>query len=61
MNRLPVIVGLQHQNTRPFRSIRVIFDGDSIGQPVKYFRKEYTICGKFIIAMRGHENLPRLR
>ena len=56
MNRLPVSIVFQNENTRPLRVVGIVFDNDRLGQTVDDVTNEDTVCGEFVITVLGYAN-----
>ncbi len=57
MNRLTVAILLQHQNTRSFRVVRIIFDNDCPRETVDDLANQETVCGELLITVIGHPDV----
>ena len=56
MNRLPVSIVFQNENTRPLRVVGIVFDNDRLGQTVDDVTNEDTVCREFVITVLGYAN-----
>jgi hypothetical protein len=57
MNRLTVAILLQHQSTRSFRVVRIVFDNDCARETVDDLANQETVCSELLITVIGHPDV----